>query len=84
MAIIKLLLKAEKTKMDLRFLYKCKNENVYPKSVRSKQVQKKPLRIRKQLYQKNLQNPIKDKYSRIKELQSDLQKALPTFDESTT
>ena len=84
MAIIKLLLKAEKTKMDLRFLYKCKNENVYPKFVRSKQVQKKPLRIRKQMYQKNLQNPIKDKYSWIKELQSDLQKALPTFDESTT
>ena len=44
----------------------------------------KPLRIRKQLYQKNLQNAIKDKHSRIKELQSDSQKALSTLDESST
>ena len=86
MAIIyqKLLLKVEKSKMDLKFLYKCKNENAYPKFVRWKHVKNKLSRIRKQLYQKNLQNAIKDKHSRIKELQSDLQKALSTFDESTT
>ena len=69
--------------MDLKFLYKCKNENVYPKFVRWKHVKNKPLGIRKQLYQKNLQNAIKDKSSRIKELQSYLQKALSTLDEST-
>ena len=36
MAIIyqKLLLKVEKSKMSLKFLYKCKNENVYLKFVR--------------------------------------------------
>ena len=86
MAIIyqKLLLKVEKSKMGLKFLYKCKNENVYPKFVRWKHVKNKPLRIRKQLYQKNLQNAIKDKHSRIKELQSDSQKALSTLDESST
>ena len=26
----KLLLKVEKSKIDLKFLFKCKNENVYP------------------------------------------------------
>ena len=86
MAIIyqRLLLKAEKSKMDLNSLYKCKNENVYPKFARWKHVKNKSLRIRKQLYQKNLQNAIEDKDSRIKEIQSDLQKALSTLDESTT
>ena len=51
--------------------------------MRWKHVKNKPLGIRKQLYQKNLQNAIKDKSSRIKELQSYLQKALSTLDEST-
>ena len=55
---------------------------VYPKFVRWKHV--KGLRIRKELYQKNLENAIKDKHSRIKGLQIDLQKTLSTLGESTT
>ena len=55
---------------------------VYPKFVRWKHIN--GLRIRKELYQKNLENAIKDKHSRIKGLQIDLQKALSTLDESTT
>ena len=70
--------------MDLQFLYKCKNKNVYPKFERRKHVKNKPLRIRKQLYQKNVQNAIKDKHCRIKKLQSNLLKTLSTIDESTT
>ena len=86
MAIIyqKLLLKVKKWKMDLKFLYKCKNENGYPKFARWKYVKNKRLQMRKQLYQKNLQNVIKDKHDQIKELQSNLQKALSTPDKSTT
>ena len=42
------------------------------------------LRIRKELYQKNLENAIEDKHSRIKEFQIDFQKVLSTLDESTT
>ena len=86
MAIIyqKLLLKVDKSKMDLNSLYKYKNENVYPKFARWKHVKNKPLRIRKHMYQKNLENAIEDKHSKIKEIQSDLQKALSTLDECTT
>ena len=69
--------------MNLKFLYKHKNENVYPKFARWKHVKNKPLRIRKKLYQKNVQNAMKDKHSRVKELQSDLQKALSIIDEPT-
>ena len=69
--------------MDLKFLYKYKNENVYPKFVRWKHVKNKPLQI-KQLYQKTLRSAIKDKHIRIKDLQSNLEKALSTLDESTT
>ena len=78
MAIIyqKLLLKVGKADMDLKFLYNCKNESVYPKFVRWKHVKDKPFRIRKQLYQKNIRNAIKGKYCRIKELKIELNKAL--------
>ena len=65
MAIIyqKLLIKVEQSTMDLKFLYKSKNENVYPKFVCWRHAKNKPLQIRKQLYQKNLQNAIKDIHS---------------------
>ena len=78
MAIIyqKLLLKVEKSKTNLKFLYKCKNENVYPKFLSWKHVKNKSLRITKQLYQKNLQNAIKNKHSR--------REALSTLDDSTS
>ena len=82
-ASFQLLLKVEKSKMNLKFLYKYKNGNVCPKFARWKHVKNKPLRIRKELYQKNVQNAIKDKHSRVKQLQSDLQKALSIIDEST-
>ena len=85
MAIIcqKLLLKVEKSKIDLKFLYKCKKENVY-RICTMATYQKQTITIRKQLYQKKLQNTVEDNYSWIKELQSDLQKALSILDESTT
>ena len=43
----KLLLKVGKAVMDLKFLYKCKNETVDPKFVRWKYVKDKPFRISK-------------------------------------
>ena len=52
MAIVyqKWLLKVEKVGMDLKLLYKCNNEFVYPKSGRWKHLKDKPVRSRKQLY----------------------------------
>ena len=64
--------------------FKCKNENVYPKFVQWKSVKDKPFGIRRQLYQKNFQNAIKDKYCCIKELKIELNKALLEFENSTT
>ena len=64
--------------------FKCKNENAYPKFVQWKSVKDKPFRIRKQLYQKNFQNAIKDKYCCNKELKIELNKALVDFENSTT
>ena len=70
--------------MDLKFLYKCKNENIYPKFVRWKHVKDKPFRIRRQLYRKNLQNAIKEKYCRFKERKIEMNKSLSEFKNSTT
>ena len=53
------------------------------KFVRWKHVKDNLFRIRKQLYQKNLPNAVKEKYCRAKELKIELYKALSEFENST-
>ena len=52
--------------------------------MRWKHLKDEPFRIRKKVCPKNLQNAIKQIYCRIKELKTELNKALSEFENSTT
>ena len=61
----KSLRKIEKAKLDINFLNRCKETNVFPKFVRWGTVKHKPLHIKNNLYRKNSNNALKERNNDI-------------------
>ena len=77
-------MKYEKSKLDLEFLYRCKNNGLFPKFTRSKHVKMKSYRIRKRYYSRYLNDAIKEKKDRKRELELELIGKLDILKNSTT
>ena len=67
----KSLRKLEKRKLDINFLNRCKDTNVFPKFVRWRSVKHKPLHIKSNLYRKNLNNAINERNNEIRKLSAE-------------
>ena len=68
----KLYFKAEKAKLDLKFLLRCRYNNITPKFVRWKNLKSKSLKLRNTYDRKILKEAIQDKHISLKELNTEL------------
>ena len=67
----KSLRKLEEAKLDIKLLSKCKDTNVFPKFARWCNVKDKPLHIKNNLYQKKLNDVIKERNIDIRNLSAE-------------
>ena len=76
--------KLEKANLDINFFNKCKDINIFPKYLKWSNVKYKLLHIKINLYQRNLNNAIKEKNNDIRNLSADYDTNQTRLKETTT
>ena len=77
-------LKYQKAELDLQFLYRCKNNGIFPKFIRYKHIKDKHKRIRTKYYSRFLKEAIDEKHNRKRELNKELSVKLDILKGRTT